>query len=1080
MDKKPTRPTGSGRPANPHRVDGRNGENESANGRTRKSSGSRKKKKKPLGKRLLKALFYLIILGVIVGMIGAGFAYAYSKNVVKDLPPIDPAKINDLLGENSVILDSNGELMETIQSEGLRTIIRYEEMSPNLINAFVAVEDKTFFEHGGFNYVRLVGSVWNSFSKGVRIQGTSTITQQLARNLYLVETKSTRSIERKIKEAYYTLELEKLLKKEQIIEAYLNTIWLGSGANGVEAAAQAYFSKDASDLDLVESAMLAGIPSSPANYTPMLRIEKINVKEDSRIVDDTDSQFTLVYNENAERRYKTVTKLMLDNGVITQEEYDAIKDADLFEKLKPSKLSNDDITSYFADMVRDDVLAVLMEQYDYTKEEATQMLYTKGLQIFSTIDLELQKKLEEMYNKNYENMPKVAVRFSSNGNVVSQENRILLYKYENLVNDSNQLVVPDGDYKFDDWGNLVIFKDRRFNLYANRQDGQLVSVQMVLKNVFKASELSVGTSGVKHVANFKTYAGHEVAVPHEFKTLDEQGNLVIDKAFLTNKPDFAKVDEGNQLLISESYFGFSDQGIVQPQSSAVIIDYYTGELKAVVGGRNITGQKIYNRAVNPRQPGSSIKPLAVYLPAIDTKKFTAATVVDDAPVYLKGGNDRWPFNWYEGSTKYWGLQTIRESIEWSINVNAAKVAQAVGINTSVDYLKKMGVTTVVEAGAYNDMNLSAMALGGMARGISPLEMAQAYGSIANGGVLNSTITFTRVIDNRGNVILENTPKLTRVADEKAAYILQDMLRTTVTDGLAKVAAIRNGNTGIPVAGKTGTTSNQIDAWFVGYTPYYVASVWFGNDINMPLDQGSKVAAQFWNSIMKVAHEGYENRNFKAVNGLVSLSIDTKSGMLPSEYSSMDPRGTVKTELFIPGTEPTEVDNVHVYAEICKDSHLLSTEYCPEDTREIRVFVKRPVPLSPEDLALVRDAIYEVPTAICNVHDASNYVPPAQVHITPMGDGRYYVILPFDLKYHDGAIFTVPMDAIINADLSIQLPNGDIRSAEVFQYPPDITTLLGGSAPASNNTKPPSSNNDREEEKPDPEQLIEEVDTPINN
>ncbi len=1078
MDKKPTRPTGSARPANPHRTEGRNGEGASNNGSTRRSSGSRKKQKKPLGKRICKAIFKLMILFVILGMIGAGIAYAYAKNVVSDLPPIDPSKINELLGENSVILDSNGELMETLQNDGLRTIIKYEDMSPNLINAFVAVEDKTFFEHNGFNYVRLVGSIVNSVTKGVRIQGTSTITQQLARNLYLVESKSARTMDRKIKEAYYTLELENLLDKKQIIEAYLNTIWLGAGANGVQAAAKSYFSKDASELDLVESAILAGIPSSPANYTPMLRLEKADITDGSRIIDDSDSQYTLVYNDTAEKRYKTVTKLMLENGVITQEEYDSIKDVDLFERIKPSKLSNDDISSYFADMVRDDVLDGLMTQYGYTKDEATTMLFTKGLQIHTTIDLELQKKLEATYDKYYDSMPKVVVRFNPGGNVIAPDGRILLYKYENLVNDAGQLVIPDGDYKYDDWGNLVIFKDRRFNLYANRQDGKLVSVQMVIKNVFKASELSASPSGVKNISNFKTYAGREVAIPHDVKTLDEQGNLIISKDFLTKNPKFFTSGDNNALLVAKDHFGFSDQGIVQPQSSTVIIDYYTGQLKAVVGGRNITGQKIYNRAVNPRQPGSSIKPLAVYLPALDTKKFTAASIVDDSPVYLKGGTDRWPLNWYEGSTKYWGLQTIRESVEWSINVNAAKVAQAVGLQTSVDYLKKMGITSVVESGAYNDMNLAAMSLGGMSVGISPLEMAQAYGSIANGGVLNKTTTFTKVIDNRGNVILENEPHLTRVADEKAAYIMQDILRTTVTNGLAKVAAIRNGNTGIPVAGKTGTTSNQIDAWFVGFTPYYTASVWFGNDVNMPLDQGSKVSAQFWNHVMTTVHEGYDNRNFKAVDGLITLSVDTKSGMLPSELSALDPRGTVKNEIFIPGTEPTIVDNVHVQAQICTESNLLANEYCPVETIESRVLVQRPIPLSPEDLGFVRDAAFEVPTLPCNIHSEATYVPPAPAHITPMGDGRYYVILPFQLKFLDGSVFTAPVDSIINEDLSIQLPDGTIREPRNFQYPPDIETLLGPK-PTTN----PGTNSDGSPgtvQQPSADELIDEVDSAINN
>jgi penicillin-binding protein 1A len=389
-------------------------------------------------------------------------------------------------------------------------------------------------------------------------------------------------------------------------------------------------------------------------------------------------------------------------------------------------------------------------------------------------------------------------------------------------------------------------------------------------------------------------------------------------------------------------------------------------------------------------------------------------------------------------------------VEWSINVNAAQVAKEVGVQTSIDYLKKLGITSVVETGASNDANLAAMSLGGMTHGISPLEMAQAYGAIANGGVQNSTITFTKVVDNRGNLIIENTPVLTKVADEKAAYILTDILRTTVTDGLAKVAAIRGGNTGIPVAGKTGTTSNQIDAWFVGFTPYYSASVWFGNDANIPLDQGSKAAAQFWNYVMKDIHEGYDNKGFKEVGGLIKLSVDTKSGMLPSALSALDPRGTVRTEMFIPGTEPKEVDNVHVEAQICKDSKKIATEFCPVGSVESKVFVQRVVPLAADAWAIVRDAMYELPYAVCDIHTALTYVPPAAVHISPMGDGRYYVILPFELKLLDGSGFMVPIDSIINADLSIQLPDGSTLLSSEFLSPPDIQTLLGPPATGGGN------------------------------
>jgi len=300
----------------------------------------------------LQVIKILFVLCLVLGILGTGGVYFFVKSVLTDVPPIDPSKIDDLLGENSIILDSEGRVLEQIQNDGLRTIVRYNEMSPNLINAFIAVEDKTFKEHNGFNYVRLVGAVWESVSGKGRISGTSTITQQLARNLYLEEVRSERSIDRKIKEAYYAVELESHLTKEQIIEAYLNKIYLGSGSNGVEAAAQTFFSKEASELDLVESAMLAGIPKAPSIYSPMRTKKKVDVEADDYILDDSDELYTIVYNPKTEERYKISILLMYNNGYISDAEYQEAKNTDLKTKLHPQRMANTEITTYFADMVK--------------------------------------------------------------------------------------------------------------------------------------------------------------------------------------------------------------------------------------------------------------------------------------------------------------------------------------------------------------------------------------------------------------------------------------------------------------------------------------------------------------------------------------------------------------------------------------------------------------------------------------------------------------------------------------------------------------------------------------------------------
>ncbi len=366
------------------------------------SNKSRRKKKRKKRNPFLTFLKWFILIGIIVGLVGTGATLAYVNNLVKNTAAIDPSRVNDLLDENSVILDPEGRVLETIQKDGLRTIIKFNDISPYTINAFVAVEDKTFWDHGGFNFVRMVGAVRDAVFKGKRIGGTSTITQQLARNLYLFDTRSERTVDRKIKEAYYAIELENYLTKEQIIETYLNTIYLGSNSNGVEAAAHAYFSKEAKDLDLVESAMLAGIPSSPLNYSPMRTIKKVDITEDHYILDDSDDLYTIVYNSGVEKRYNTVLYLMNVNGYISDAEYESAKAVDLKTRLVPGKEAGGEITSYFSDMVRDDVINDLMAEKGWTKEEALNALYTQGLKIWSTIDFDMQKTLENAYsNRNF-------------------------------------------------------------------------------------------------------------------------------------------------------------------------------------------------------------------------------------------------------------------------------------------------------------------------------------------------------------------------------------------------------------------------------------------------------------------------------------------------------------------------------------------------------------------------------------------------------------------------------------------------------------------------------------------------------
>lgn len=1128
-----------------------------------KKSGPRTKTKKPKKKgSFFKFLKYVILIGLITGIIGSGVVFFWVSNVLADIPEIDPSNINDLLGENSVILDSNGKVLETIQNDGLRTLIEFKDISKNTVNAYISVEDKTFWEHNGFNYIRLVGAVKDSVFKNTSIKGTSTITQQLARNLYLAEIKSVRTLDRKVKEAYYALQLEKFLTKQQILESYLNTIYLGSGSNGVEAAAQRYFNKSASELDLVESAMIAGIPANPLQYSPMRTIKKVDVTENHYVVDDSSDLYTVVYNSGCEKRYKIVLLLMYNNGYITKAEYDVAKATDLKTKLSVGTSGSSEISSYFSDMVRKDVIADLMTQYEYTSQEAQNVLYTKGLKIYSTIDFDMQKTLEATYSntnftpyfsestansvKNFQskyglqadgvigsgtlskmaevgiidpnafslkkyrkgiehedvilikkgldsialmsyndNIPKVIVRFNSKKDIITKEGTLLLFKYDNLVDSSDNFVIPSSDYKYDESGNLVLLKNNRLFFYPKKQDGQLVAIQAVIKTSYKYDENNKAnkrnSDGTYSVENLYTYTGKDLLVPNEFKTFDTDKNLVVSKSFLNSNPNFFSKDASGNLLVSSEDYVISTKGIIQPQSSMVIIDYRTGELKAIVGGRNISGSMIYNRATKPRQPGSAIKPISVYLPAIDSKEWTAGSVIDDRPVYYGKDNKRWPYNWYEkysSGIKYWGLLTLREGIEWSNNVLAATLADKLGAETSMEYLKKLGITTLVESGYSNDANISAMALGGMTQGLTPVELTAAYGAVANAGVLVETTTYSSVVDNKGNIILEKNPTKDFAVDEKSAFIVQDMMRTGVTSALSNGAQIRPHNQGIPVAGKTGTTSNKLDAWFVGYSPYYVAATWFGNDLNMPLDQGSSVSAKFWGTVMSEIHTELPNKDFAKPDGIVRVAIDTKSGKLPSALSSLDPRGsTIRSEYFISGTQPTEVDDVHVKIPVCIESgKLVNQDYCPTTLIEERIFIKRAVPYIPEEHLdsrgnpmILRDSKYDIPNELCDIHtgeviDIGTFIPGSTTPGTttdvekpvyglafiidlPSGDSR--VEIPFYVDHANGNKVLLPKGTLFMTDGSVSMPDGTVLMPYELSPYPDLSALKAASG--SNDT-----------------------------
>lgn len=941
------------------------------NSRTNKNKKTKKTKKKKI------SFFRLaIVIILVVCFIGAGAIGGLVLATIKNAPEIDPTNITSLLDVNSVILDQNGNLIEKVQSEGYRTYVTLDKIPDHLEDAFIAIEDERFMDHVGIDIRGIFGALAEYIREGDNLRGASTITQQLARNLYLTKE---RKLDRKIKEAYLAIQIDKALTKEQILEAYLNRVDLNQRSYGVQEAAQTYFSKDVSELTIAESAMIAGIVKGPSKYSPfntvpLEDIETIENKDNILGEIDIDvTRYAVVFNENSLKRQRVILAKMKELRKISEEEYNEAINEDMKAAIKPGQKKLVGISSYFDDYVKTQVINDLVEKAGYTKEEAEKELFTGGLKIYSTMDIEMQHKIEEAYNNFGQillgDLGKVKApilvdwTLDKYGNLLGDNRKIVLYKKSNLFDDNGNLIIENGTFNLTDEGNLVI-TNSKFNIYPKTVDIEDYYTIDERKNL------------VKHTVG-------SLALAKENYEIKDKKQIVINSSYLSENKDFYSIDSNNNLLINSKYFLNNDRsGVVQPQSAAVIIDYRTGEIKALVGGRDLKGNKLFNRAISQRQPGSAIKPIAVYLPALDNG-FTAADIIDDVPHY-NGKGKLWPRNWYN---YYSGINTLRESVEQSINVSSVKMVEKIGIETSKEYLAKLGIikedgkdsfVTRAENQVTNDDNSSALGLGGMSHGLTPLEITAAYGAIANSGVYVEPISYTKVLDRNGNIILENKPNKTRVVSPEVSYVMTDILRSTVTSGLGNRAKLFSGNTKIPVAGKTGTTQEKGDIWFLGYTPYYSAGVWIGNDTpQVKLSKGSSRAAEFWSYIMKEAHANYEAKNFDVPkDGIVTRQICTESGKLATDLCSLDPRGsTVRTEIFVKGTEPTEPCDVHVKVSIDKTTGKLATEYCPPELIEEKVFIKRNPPYNPNEHGGIvpKDYVFTVPTEECDTHTQGNVI-----------------------------------------------------------------------------------------------------------
>jgi len=443
------------------------------------------------------------------------------------------------------------------------------------------------------------------------------------------------------------------------------------------------------------------------------------------------------------------------------------------------------------------------------------------------------------------------------------------------------------------------------------------------------------------------------------------------------------LDEALPLIDEET-----GEELEQPEFAAVFVDPATGAIRAMVGGRTHEKRLELNRAVPPRgewegtlrQPGSAFKPIVDYAPAFQLGWSPSSVIDDSVKTYLIPGQDPWsPENY---NRKYRGLTSLRTAVELSINTVAVKLLNLMGVHTAVRYARDFGIDTLVSEGTLTDSSL-AVAIGGLTRGVSVLDMARAYCVFANGGIRVEPLSVLRVEDKYGNVLEENKPQREVVLSTQAAYLMTDVLKGVVTQGTGWRAGF-----GRPAAGKTGTTDEDRDAWFVGYTPEIVGALWMGYDDNQSMDDifGGTYCAPIWKQTVSAWLEGKPVRDWEEPDGMVHTVVCAKSGLLPGPNC---PQEHLREEIFIEGRQPIRTCDVHEAAVVCaRRPWQLARPECPETVA--RVFIRRPEPYEvfkklDEEIERVytyipRDAYLDYPTEYCEFHDRTEeppYIGPAR-------------------------------------------------------------------------------------------------------
>ena len=779
-----------------------------------KNNASRilKKRTKKEPKGFLSIIFRWSIILSFIFFISAGLVcFGIYLYIIEGLPKISGLADYKPPIITTVYSDDHRKIAEFYNER--RVVYELSDIPKMLQDAFIAAEDARFYQHKGIDFVSIMRAFIKNLKAGAIVQGGSTITQQVTKSFFLTPE---RSYARKIKEAILSYNISKKFTKKEILYLYLNQIYLGHGAYGVQAASENYFGKSVNELNLAEAAMLAGLPQAPSRYSPFR------------------------FPEKAKQRQIYVLNRMLTEGYITN-----IQASEAINKILDVKKRRNwyiEEVPYYTEYVR---------QY-IEKKYGKDALYEDGYEIYTAVNIEMQKAARAEIKKGLRFIDK---RQGYRGPLKHLENEEI-ETYSKKITKKLQGTPPAP-------GSIltgVVIRINNTDNYATIRMGNVL--------------------GVLKIENMKWARTSDPDIPYYRAKVDHPGEILKIGDVIYVKIN--KYDENMTML------DLSLEQTPDVQSALLCMEAGTSHVKVMIGGRDFKNSQ-FNRAVqSKRQPGSAFKPV-IYAAAID-KGYTPATVLIDSPIVFYNPEEDFTWKPRNYKKKFYGPTLLRVAIEKSRNVVTIKILQDIGIDYIIEYARKIGISS------HLSRNLS-IALG--SSGISLLECIQAYSVFCNSGYLVQPVFITKIIDRNGNIVEEAKPARKKVIEKNTAYIMTSLLEGVVKHGTGhRARSLKR-----PVAGKTGTTNNLFDAWFVGYTPGYITGVWVGFDDEKSLgkgETGSRAASPIWTGFMKTILSDKPVRIFSVPEDIVFSKIDAKTGLLPIPE-------TEKTifECFKEGTAPTK-------------------------------------------------------------------------------------------------------------------------------------------------------------------------------